>query len=647
MNNYAKLFTPFKIGSVELKNRLFVPGMGTNLAEPNGEAGPKLIKYYTERAKGGFGLIITECTAITKEGKSLIYECGLWDDSLIPSYQKLTASVHEAGAKIFQQIRHTGRETELHYTEGRELQGVSPIPCPSCQTMPHAMTTEEVYKMIDTYIQAAIRSKKMGFDGIEVHASHGYLPAQFLSGHANKRTDEFGGTLHNRMRFLRLIIRGIKKELGADYPLIVRISGSEQIMGGLEVQEVKAICRMCESEGVDAINVSMATYGSIKYCIGSSYLEPGYEVAYAAQIKKAVGIPVMTVGRITDPELADAVIADGSVDMVGIGRQSICDPHFAVKAKEGRLDDIVGCISCGQGCIMHLFTDEPIKCVINPDNCNPDEYIEKKAETPKKIFVIGGGPGGLEAAWILAGRGHDVELFEKKDYLGGNFLAASYPPGKSVIGKGISYLMRQCVKYGVKFHLNCEMTAEEIKELALDAVIIATGSNNLVPKIKGLDPAAVLDPTDVLLGKVITGKKVLVAGGGLVGAETADFLAEQGRRVTVIEMKDGLALERDPYARPILLDSLKKAEVEVHTDSAIQEFFPDGVAYRDMSDPNAPVRELRRFDSIVLALGHTSNNTLESKLKDYIKEVYVIGDAKVSGFVWGATYEAVELAQSI
>ena len=173
MNEFTKLFTPFKIGSVELKNRLFVPGMGTNLAEPNGEAGPTLIKYYTERAKGGFGLIITECTAITKEGKSLIYECGLWDDSLIPSYQKLTASVHEAGAKIFQQIRHTGRETELHYTEGRELQGVSPIPCPSCQTMPHAMTTQEVYKMIDTYVQAAVRPRKKGFDGIEGHASHG------------------------------------------------------------------------------------------------------------------------------------------------------------------------------------------------------------------------------------------------------------------------------------------------------------------------------------------------------------------------------------------------------------------------------------------------------------------------------------------
>lgn len=647
MNELSHLFTPIKIGSLVLKNRLFVPGMGTNLAEQNGEAGPALIKYYTERAKGGFGLIITECTAIMKNGKSLINECGIWDDSLIPSYQKLTASVHAEGAKIFQQLRHTGRETELHYTEGRELQSASPIPCPSCQTMPHAMTTEEVYAMIDAYVAAAVRSQKMGFDGIEVHASHGYLPAQFLSGHANKRTDEFGGTLHNRMRFLRLIIQGIKNTLGSEYPLIVRISGSEQIMGGLEVQEVKAICRMCESEGVDAINISMATYGSLKYCVGSSYLDPGYEVAYAAEIKKAVNIPVMTVGRITDPELAEAVLADGSVDMVGIGRQSICDPHFAAKVEKGEYDEIVGCISCGQGCIMHMFTDEPIKCVINPGNNNPLEYIEKKAEVKKKVYVVGGGPGGLQAAWILAGRGHDVELFEKHAYLGGNFLAASYPPGKSVIGKGISYLIRQCKKYGVQVHLNMELTAEQIKAANPDVVIVATGSNNFVPKIKGLNPEAVLDPSDVLLGKVITGKKVLIAGGGLVGAETADFLAEQGRKVTIIEMKDGLALDRDPYARPFLLDALKKAGVEIHTSSAIQEFFPDGVIYKDLAKKDAPLYELRDFDSVVLALGHASNNTLEAQLRDCVKEVYVLGDAKESGFVWGATYEAVELAQKI
>ncbi len=647
MSEFPNLFSPFRIGSVELKNRMFVPGMGTNLAEHNGEAGPALIKYYTERAKGGFGLIITECSAISVEGKSLINECGVWGDELIPSYQKLTASVHDAGAKIFMQLRHTGRETELHYTGGIPPVSASHIPCPNCQTMPHEMTTEEVYQMVGTYVKAAVRARKMGFDGIEIHAAHGYLPAQFLSGHANKRTDEFGGTLHNRMRFLRLILQGIRAELGREYPVIVRISGSEKIVGGLEIQEVKAIARMCESEGADAINVSMATYGSIKYCIGSSYLDPGYEVSYAAEIKKCVGIPVMTVGRITDAELAEAIIADGSVDMVGFGRQSICDPHFAEKVRTGRYDEISNCISCGQGCIMHLFTDEPIKCVINPDNCDVDEYVAVKAEHPKKVAVVGGGPAGMLAAWILAGRRHDVTLFEKNSYLGGNFLAASYPPGKSVIGKGLSFYILQCRRYGVKIELNHAVDVEELKAMAPDVVVVATGSDNFVPKIKGLDVSAVLDPSDVLMGRVVTGHKVLVAGGGLVGAETADFLTEQHREVTIVEMKEGIALDRDIYARPMLLDALKEHDVEIHVNSAIQEFFPDGCSYREVNVKDAPIKELRGFDSVVLALGHKSHDTLSEQLKGSINEVYVIGDAKEAGFVWGGTYAAADLARKI
>ena len=267
--------------------------------------------------------------------------------------------------------------------------------------------------MIGTFGDAALRGKKAGFDAVELHASHGYLIAQFLSGHANKRTDEFGGSLHNRMRFLRLVLQDIRKKTGSDFPVIVRISGSEMITGGREIQETKAVCQMCEEEGANAIHVSISTYGSLSYCIGSTYLAPGYETSAAEAIKKAVNIPVITVGRYADAEIAESVLRDGSADLVAFGRQSIADPHFPNKVMNRRQDDIIPCISCGQGCIMHLFSDEPISCVVNPNNGTEEEYISQKAERPKHILVAGGGPGGLQAAWIMAARGHKVELVEK------------------------------------------------------------------------------------------------------------------------------------------------------------------------------------------------------------------------------------------
>jgi 2,4-dienoyl-CoA reductase-like NADH-dependent reductase (Old Yellow Enzyme family)/thioredoxin reductase len=647
MSNYKMLFKPIKIGTMELKNRLVVPAMGTNLAESNHEAGEALINYYTERAKGGFGLIITECTAVSQEGSSLVNECAIWDDSFIPSYQKLTASVHEAGAKICCQLRHTGRETEPKYTGGKDIVAPSPIPCPACQSMPHELTTEEVYAIINIYAEAALRAKKEGFDAVEIHASHGYLPAQFLSSHANKRTDEFGGSLHNRMRFLRLILRAIHKLVGNDYPLLVRLSGSEMILGGREIQESKAVAQILEEEGCNALNVSISTYGSQHFCIGSSYLAPGYEVEAAAELKKVVGIPVITVGRFTDPEIAEAVLADGSVDMVAIGRQSIADPYFAVKAQEGREEDIIPCISCGQGCIMHLFSDEPISCVMNPQNTHEEEYTSKKTANPKHVLVIGGGPGGLQSAWIMAARGHRVDLIEKEDRLGGCFLAASYPPGKTTIGRSVSFWEKQCKKYGVHIQLGTEATLDMIKEASPDAVIVATGSFNMVPRIPGLDSAKVLEPCDVLYGKSITGHKVLVCGGGLIGMETADFLAEQRRDVTVIEMKPDLAADLDPYARPMLMKAVKEGGVHLLSNAAIQEFFPDGVAYKDLTKEDAGIQSLRGFDSVVLALGRRSSNPFAEKLKDIVKEVYVVGDAEKVGLVSSATYKAVDIATAI
>lgn len=641
------LFTPIQIGSMKVKNRLVVPAMGTNLAEHNGEAGEKLISYYKERAKGGFGLIIVECSAVSKEGRSLINECGIWDDSMIPSYRRLTEEVHKEGAKVAVQLRHCGRETEPQYTDGKEVVAPSKVPCPSCQTMPHEMTTAEAYEMIGVFGDAALRAKESGFDAVELHASHGYLIAQFLSGHANKRTDEFGGSLHNRMRFLRLILRDIKNKAGADFPIIVRISGTEMITGGREIQETKAICQMCEEEGTAAIHVSIATYGSMNYCIGSTYLAPGYEAASASEIKKAVHIPVITVGRITDPEMAETLIRDGSTDMVAFGRQSIADPHFANKVMNKKQDDIIPCISCSQGCIMHIFDDEPISCVVNPGNATEDVYISDKTETPKNVLVIGGGPGGLQTAWILAARGHQVKLAEKESYLGGAFLPAAYPPSKSSITKMIGYYIKQCKKYGVQIILNTEMNSEKVKEINPDVVVIATGSKNMVPQIKGLESIEILNPCDVLLGKVVTGHKVLVAGGGLIGAETADFLAEQGRDVTIIEMKPEIAADLDPYAKPMILEELKKHNVMMLKSAAIQEFLSDGVVYKDLTKEDSEIQILNGFDSIVLALGTRNYNPFEADIASIAKEVYVIGDAKKAGKVYAATHEAVEAAMMI
>lgn len=574
-----KLFEPIKIGDMKLKNRLVMPPMGTNLANHNGTASEALIEYYTERARGGFALVFTECTAVTKEGASLLNECGMWNDEQCESYKALTESIHKAGGKICMQLVHHGREGSSVYNGGTQIIAPSQLPCPVTQEIPRALSTEEVYDEIEKYVSACERVKKAGFDAVELHAASGYLIEQFLSLHSNKRTDEFGGSMYNRMRFLMLIIKGARRRLGNSYPIILRLCADEFMTGGYGIEETRAICRAVEEAGVNAIDITVGTYGSIQNVIASSYFNPGYQAEYSRAIKDTVSIPVIGVGRLSDPIMANEAICSGSVDLVAIGRQAMADPYYPNKVCAGDFEDICPCISCNQGCIHQIFADEHISCIANPFNGFESEKRIIPTKAAKKVMVIGGGPGGMESAWIAAKRGHNVTLYEKEDRLGGAFLVAAYPPGKSEIVKVIAYYEHQCKKYGVDIQLNIDVDESVIKNANPDVIIIATGSKPLIPSIKGIGNEKIMKANDVLMSRQIPGNKVLVAGGGLIGAETSDFLAEQRRCVTMIEMKSQIAADVPAHTRPILMKLLEEGNVEMITDGVIQEFFEDGIEY--------------------------------------------------------------------
>ena len=641
---FKKLFRPIEIGSMRIRNRLVVPPMAMGLSNEDSSVSQNTIDYYTERAKGGFGLIIVEVVAVTPDAPSIARPLGIWSDDYIKGYKDLVDSVHEHGAKIAFQIFHAGRQTYPSNIGNQQPISCSPIPCPVCRVMPREMTTCEVYEMVDKFIEAAVRCKKAGADAVEIHAAHGYLIAQFLSDYSNKRVDEFGGSFENRIRFPRLIVQGIRKALGNDYPIIFRISGEELVPGGRKIIETAAICRAMEDVGVDAMHITAASYGSINWIIQPSDMPLGVLAHMSDEVKRSVNVPVIAVGRINDPNIAETIIDTGRADMTAIGRQSIADPHFPNKVLTGKLDEIAPCIACNQGCLGELFAGEKGSCVVNPFSARGiAKWPPKPVKKAKKVIVAGGGPGGLLCAWVSAMRGHDVTLIEKENELGGAFLVASYPIGKGDLTKPIRYYKVMCEKYGVKIRLNTEVTADLIKAEKPDVVVLATGGVASVPNIKGIKSKAIVKANDVLLGKATVGQKVLIAGGGLIGIETADFLGHYGHEITIVEMKDTVASDIETLARISLMQRMKEYGVTMMTDSTIKEFFADGVTITQ----DGMTIKLRGFDTVVLALGTDAYNPLEDKIKTLAKNVFVIGDAKSAGMVLKATEEAADVAIKI
>ncbi|KZL89924.1 FAD-dependent oxidoreductase [Clostridium magnum] len=639
--NFKSMFTSIKIGPMTVPNRFVVPPMGNNFANTDGTMSDNSLAYYRERAIGGFGLITFEATVVDKKAKGGPRKPCLFEDSTIESFKRVIDACHEAGAKISIQLQHAGPEGNAAVA-GHPIKAASAIPSSFGRNTPVAISREEIYELIELYGDAAVRAQKAGADAVEVHCAHGYLVNSFLSPRTNKRVDEFGGCFENRMRLPRLIIENIRKKVGDSMAILCRINSSDEVAGGLDVHDSATIAAYLEECGVDGLHVSRAVHIRDQYMWAPTVLHAGFSADLVTEIKKAVTIPVITVGRFTEPHFAELLVRQGRCDLVAFGRQSLADPHTPNKAKESRLQELNPCIACLQGCVHNMYQGKPVKCLVNPFLGHEGEV--KPAEVSKKVIVVGGGVGGMLAGYTAAMRGHDVTLFEATDTLGGQMRLAAYPPGKGDITNMVRSYVAKCEQYGVKIRMNTRVTPEMISAEAPDVVIIATGATPLVLPIPGINESGVINAVDLLDGKESCGQKVLVVGGGMVGCETAAFLGEQEHDVTVIELRDKVGADVISEHRKFLMGDFEEYKIKSVTSAKVAKFFGDGVSYT-LEDGSE--HRLEGFDSVVLAMGARAYDPLSEEVKKAVKETYVIGDAVRARRALDATNEALEIAMKI
>lgn len=642
---YKNLFEPIKIGNKVIKNRFVMPAMDSGTTTEAHIFSEQSMAYFAARAKGGFGLMISEYMSIAKEGIGNPREVGLWDDSNLENLKQLCNIIHESNGTVFAQLHHSGMmciEKNTHVQPA----GPSAISSPNYLEPVREYTNPEVYTLIELFAQAAQRAKKAGFDGVEVHGAHGYLIAQFLSKAMNKRVDEFGGSYENRFRFAEQIIRRIKVVCGLDYPILFRLSAEEFMDAGCTIQDAMIYAALAEEAGADAIHVSTGT-GIGGNIVTPLYVSSGFNVENAAKIKEVVKIPVIAVGRINDPILAEQIIATQKADLISLGRQSVCDPEFPNKVYEGRTDEIFTCTGCMQRCYYskgYDETDTGISCMINPFSGKENRWKITPSHVKRNIIIAGAGPAGLEAAWILAKRGHCVTVFEKEAVPGGCYRLAAVPPKKQDLAKTIHTYTVLCRKYGVDLRFQQEANAELIKQKQPDAVILATGSKPLLPGIPGLHKDACIKANDILGGKqIIANQKVLIIGGGLVGCETAEFLHMYHNDITIVDMEATFAKEAVKRSRAVLMQRLKENQTILHANTRVLEIYSDGIRALQQGKEIT----LQGYDNVIIALGSQSYNPLEKEVREFCDEVYVIGDAKRARDAKTAIYEAAIIGMEI
>jgi 2,4-dienoyl-CoA reductase-like NADH-dependent reductase (Old Yellow Enzyme family)/thioredoxin reductase len=634
---FRRLFEPVRIGTMVLKNRIVLLPHATNFATEDGFVTERLKNYLAHRARE-VGLVIVEIGCVdTPIGKGVVRELHLDDDKYISGLRELVQVIHDNGAKISFQLHHAGPNSS-----GHPLVAASAIPYSPFNPTPKELAVNEIQDIVLRYVKAAERVRKAGADALEVVASGGYLLWSFLSPLWNKRQDEYGGDLKGRVRLLIEIIQAIRESLGRTYPMTIRLAvgelGTEE---GMTVEESQQVARMSQDAGIDAITMTAIGYGADALTVAPSMR--GQLLPLAEALKKAVNIPVISAGRM-DLELGENAIEEGKADLVGICRRLIADPGYVGKAASGRLEDIIPCIACLKGCAGRVVVGtDSLRCQVNPVSGREGEYGPiTAAEKPKRIIVVGGGPGGMEVAITAAQRGHEVTLYEKELKLGGQLLLASIPPGKDRIAPLTDYLTAQVDKFCIQVELEKEVTPEMVEAAKPDAVVLATGGIPILPEIPGMDEANVTLFKDVLTGKVEVGERVIIIGGEAVGCETAEFLVEKGKNVTIVEILPNL-LVKEGVLGMLYLDRLAQKGVTMLAGVRNQEFRDSCLTLTTKEGEQKTIEA----DTIVVAAGSKQNTDLLEALKGCVPEIYCVGDCIEAGDIYGAINEGYSIGRRI
>jgi 2,4-dienoyl-CoA reductase-like NADH-dependent reductase (Old Yellow Enzyme family)/NADH dehydrogenase FAD-containing subunit len=662
------LFNPIRIGGLEIKNRIYLPAMHLNMAQEY-QITEQLVAFYAERARGGVGMISVGYATVDDLSGSTM-NIGAHSDEFIPGLKQLADGIKENGARSVVQLNHAGRYNFSFFTGGKTPVAPSAVPSRMTKETPRELKIDEIKTIVESFAQAARRVKEAGFDAVEVLSGTGYLISEFLSPLTNLRTDEYGGSYDNRMRFGLEVMQRIKAVTGSDYPLIVRMNGNDFMPGGQGRKELAVYARALAEIGVDALCINVGWHEARVPQITTSV--PRGVFGYLAKgIKECVNVPVIASHRINDPATAREMIADGTCDMVAMGRPLIADPYLPEKAASGRENEIVHCIACAQGCFDHLFKLKQVECLCNPKAGHEKECRLQASDSPAKVVVVGGGPAGMSAALAAAECGHEVVIYEKENRLGGQLFLASAPPGRAEFAELAKDLATQVAVQKIRVVLNTAVDEKILDDELPGAVILATGAKPITPPIPGVERANVVQSWDVLLNRVSTGQKVVVIGGGAVGVETALFLAEKGtlsgdavkfllvnkaespedlyelatrgtKDVVLIEMVKKIGKDIGLSTRWGMLQDMSRIGVKTNVSTKALEITPEGVTVEmDGQTETLPA------DTVVLAVGSESHNPLQETIAKKGIPYQVTGDAQGVALAFDAVHNGFAAGRNI